>query len=81
MYQDRGRVLVEIICVKKNSLYASTELLENIYQAKKKGDNNWAPLILSSLRRMLIHVHTSQTRVIKGAELIDAMLRNWFPYE
>ena len=60
-YQDRVRALVEIMCVKKKSLYASNELLENMYQAMKKGDHNWAPLILSSLRRMLIRVHTSPT--------------------
>ena len=80
-YQDRVRALVEIMCVKKKSLYASNELLENMYQAVKKGNHNWAPLILSSLRRMLIRVHTSPTREIKGAELIDTLLKMWFPDE
>ena len=80
-YQDRVRALVEVMCVKKKSMYASNELLENMYQAVKKRDHNWAPLILSSLRRMLIRVHTSPTREIKGAELIDALLKNWFPDE
>ena len=28
---------------------------------------------------MLIRVHTSRTRKMKGAELIDALLKNWFP--
>ena len=70
---------MEIMCVKKKSLYASTELLENLYQAVKKGDHNWAPLILSSLRRMLIRIHTSPTREIKVAEVMDALLSNWSP--
>lgn len=66
------------MCVKKKSHYASIELLENMYQADKQVDYNWAPLILSSLRKMLIRVHTSVYKVIKGTELIDALLRNWF---
>lgn len=33
VYQDRVRALIEIMCVKKKSHYASTELLENMYQA------------------------------------------------
>ena len=78
-YEDQVKALVEIICVKKK--YASDELLENMYQAVKQGDQNWTPLILSSLRRMLIQMHASQTREIKGAELIDALLENWFPNE
>ena len=37
LYQDRVKALVEIMCVKKKSHYASNELLENMYQALKKG--------------------------------------------
>lgn len=78
-YEDRVKALVEIMCMKKKSHYASMEVLENMYQAVRKGNHNWAPLILSSLRRLLIRVRTSNTRNIKGAELIDAILRSWFP--
>ena len=42
-YEDRLRALVEILCVKKKSMYASNELLENIYQAVKRATTTGPP--------------------------------------
>jgi len=78
-YHDRVKALIGLMYLKKTSQYANKVLLHHLYQAVTEGNLNWAPLILASLRRLLVQIHTSHIKDIKGAELIDVLLRLWFP--
>lgn len=46
-----------------------------MYKGKISDGDNWALLILSSLKRMFIWMYTSNMKVIKRIELIDASLK------
>jgi len=78
-YRTRLAALMELVCCRKRSLYASEHLIRHVVAAEQAGPNfDWAPFILSSMKRQLTTIHTTTSREVKGIELLDCILRNWF---
>lgn len=73
--------LMEHLCLQKKCLYASAALAEMIATVEKaRGNFTWLGFNLGNLRRPPPTIHPQKSPRVWGTEMIDEILRRWFPY-